>query len=149
MKNKNNTPSSDKKASAKSPKPRATQQYIMLMIPAEYQGGKNAAQEFVPDPKKMEEMGRFNEELGKAVKIVSVNGLHPLATGARVAFGNGKPTVTDGPDIEVKEVLGGYWMVEANSKEELVKWAQRCPADPGDVIEIRQVWNEADIETEK
>ena len=116
---------------------------MMLMIPAVYQGGKNVAQEFVPDPKKMEEMGKFNKELGKAVKIISVDGLQPLATGARVAFGKGKPTVTDGPFIEAKEVLGGYWIVEANSKEELVKWAQRCPAEPDDVIEIRQIWDEA------
>jgi hypothetical protein len=54
----------------------------------------------------------------------------------RRAFGNGKATVTDGPFIETKEVLGGYSMVEASSKEELVKWAQRCPVDEGDVIEI-------------
>lgn len=146
MKNKSNTPNSDKKTSAKSPKPSAPQQFMMLMIPVEYQGGKKAAQEFVPDQKKMEEMGKFNEALGKAVKIVSVNGLHPLATGARVAFGQGKgkPIVTDGPNIEAKEVLGGYWIIEAGSKEDIVQWAQRCPADPGDVIEIRQIWDEAD-----
>ena len=79
--------------------------------------------------------------MGKAVKIISLNGLHPLSTGARVTFRKGKPTVTDGPFIEAKEVLGGYWMVEANSKEELVKWAQRCPADQGDMIEIRQIFD--------
>src|SRR5438045_3073805 len=101
----------------------------MLMIPAVYQGDKRAKPGFVPDPKKIEEMSKFNEELGKAVKIISLNGLHPLAAGARVAFGNGKLVVTDGPFIEAKEVLGGYWMVEADSKDELVKWAQRCPAD--------------------
>jgi hypothetical protein len=114
--------------------------FMMLMIPAVYQGGKKLEPGFVPDPKKVEEMGRYNDELGKAVKILSLNGLHPVTTGARVSFGKGKPTVTDGPFIETKEVLGGYWMVEAASKEELVKWAQRCPADPGDVIEIRQIF---------
>ncbi len=123
--------------------------FMMLMIPAVYQGGKKVDSGFVPDPKKMEEMGKFNKELGKAVNIISLNGLHPLTTGARVAFGNGVPTVTDGPFIEVKEVLGGFWMVEANSKEEVVKWAQRCPADPGDVIEIRQIFDAADFEIKK
>ena len=123
--------------------------FMMLMIPAVYQGGKKVDPGFAPDPKKMEEMGKFNEELGKAVKIISLNGLHPLATGARVAFGKGKPIVTDGPFIEAKEVLGGYWMVEANSKEELVKWAQRCPADPDDVIEIRQIFDAADFAIKK
>jgi hypothetical protein len=42
-------------------------------------------------------------------------------------------------------VLGGYWLVEANSKEELVKWAERCPAEEGDVIEIRQVFDLTDL----
>lgn len=124
-------------------------QFMMLMIPAVYRGGKNVDAGFVPDPKKMKEMSKFNEELGKAVEIISLNGLHPLTTGARVAFGNGKPTVTDGTSIEAKEVLGGYWLVEANSKEELVQWAQRCPADPGDVIEIRQIWDAADSANKK
>ena len=118
--------------------------FMMLMIPAVYQGGKPAPG-FTPDPKAMEAMGRFNEELGKAFKIESLNGLHPLTMGARVSFEKGKPHVTDGPFIETKEVLGGYWLVEAPSKEEVVKWAQRCPAEEGDTIEIRQVFGPEDF----
>ena len=123
-------------------------QFMMLMIPNVYRGNKAEAG-FVPDLDKVEEMTRFNEELGKAVTILSPNGLHPLKAGARVSFGKGKPTVTDGPFIETKEVLGGYWLVEANSKEELVKWVLRCPAEEGDVIEIRQVFSEADFAIKK
>ena len=123
-------------------------QFMMLMIPNAYRDNKMEAG-FVPDLEKMEPMGRFNEELGKAVKILSVNGLHPLGAGARVSFGKGKPTVTDGPFIETREVLGGYWMVEANSKEELVKWAQQCPAEEGDVIEIRQIFDLTDFANKK
>ena len=122
--------------------------FMMLMIPAVYRGNKKL-DSFVPDPKKMEAMGRFNDEMAKSVKILSLNGLHPLTAGARVSFGKGKPTVTDGPSIEAKEVLGGYWMVEANSKEELVKWAQRCPAEEGDTIEIRQIFEVADFAIKK
>ena len=118
--------------------------FMMLMIPAVYQGGK-AAPGFTPDPKKVEEMDRFNEALGKAFKIESLNGLHPLAKGARVSFTKGKPSVTDGPFIETKEVLGGYWLLEAPSKQEVVKWAQRCPAEDGDTIEIRQVFGPEDF----
>jgi hypothetical protein len=124
-------------------------QFMMLMIPNVYRGNAMLDAGFVPDPKKVEEMARFNEELGKSVAILSLNGLHPLNTGARVSFGKGKPTVTDGPFIEAKEVLGGYWIVEANSKEELVKWALQCPADDGDVIEIRQIFDEADFAIKK
>jgi hypothetical protein len=122
--------------------------FMMLMIPTIYRGNKKLDAGFVPDPKKMEEMGRFNEEMGRVLKIESLNGLHPLNTGARVAFGKGKPTVTDGPFVEVKEVLGGYWIIEADSKDDVVKWAQRCPADEGDVIEIRQIFEAADFAIE-
>ena len=59
---------------------------------------------------------------------------------ARVSFAEGKPSVTDGPFIEAKEVLGGYWLLEAPSKEEVVKWARHCPAEKGDTIEIRQIF---------
>ena len=113
-------------------------QFMMLMIPAAYRGGKAGAG-FKPDPKQVEEMGRFNEQLGKALKIESINGLQPLVKGARVSFAKGKPSVTDGQSIEAKEVLGGYWLLDAPSKEEVVKWAQRCPAEEGDTIEIRQI----------
>ena len=124
-------------------------QFMILMIPVVYQGGKKVDPGFVPDPKKVEQMMRFNEELGQTFKILSLNGLHPVNTGARVTFGKGKTTVTDGPYIETKEVLGGYWMVEAPSKEEVVKWAKRCPAEPGDTIEIRQIFEAADFAIKK
>lgn len=120
-------------------------QFMMLMIPNVYRGNKKPDAGFKPERKDMEAMGRFNEEMGKAVKILSLNGLHPLYAGARVSFGQWKPTVTDGPFVETKEVLGGYWLVEADSKEELVKWALRCPASEGDVIEIRQIFGAEDF----
>ena len=124
-------------------------QFMMLMIPAVYQGGKKVDPGFVPDAKKVEEMMRFNEELGKSCKILSLNGLHPVNTGARVSFSKGKTSVTDGPFIETKEVLGGYWLIEAPSKAEVVKWMQHCPAEEGDVIEIRQVFDAADFAIKK
>ena len=124
-------------------------QFMMLMIPAVYQGGRKVDPGFVPDPKKVKQMMQFNEELGRVFKILSLNGLHPVSTGARVSFSKGKTTVTDGPFIETKEVLGGYWLIEAPSKAEVVKWTQRCPAEDGDVIEIRQVFDEADFAIKK
>jgi len=51
--------------------------------------------------------------------------------------------------VETKEVLGGYWMVEADSKEQLVRLMQKCPAEDGDVIEIRQIFSPADFATTK
>ena len=122
--------------------------FMMLMIPAVYQGGKKVEPGFVPDPKKIEEMGRFNDEMGKALRIESLNGLHPQATGVRVSFGQGKPIVTDGPYIETKEVLGGYWMIQVKSKAEAIEWAKRAPMLDGDTIEVRQVQELSDFPPE-
>ena len=67
-------------------------------------------------------------------------------TARRVAFSGGTATVTDGPFTESKELIGGYWLVQAKSKEEAVQWASRCPAEDGDVIEVRQVYELSDFE---
>jgi len=66
---------------------------------------------------------------------------------ARVSFAGGTQTVTDGPFTEAKEMIGGYWLIQARSKEEAVEWATRCPAGDGDVIEVRQVYELADYAT--
>jgi len=123
--------------------------FMMLMIPAVYQGGKKAQAGFIPDPEKVAQMTQFNEQMGKALKILDLNGLHPQVTGARVAFSQGRASVTDGPFIESKEVLGGYWLVEADSKQQVVDWTQKCPAEDGDVIEIRQIFGPEDFEPAK
>ncbi|CAG9932166.1 YciI family protein [Candidatus Nitrotoga arctica] len=59
--------------------------------------------------------------------------------GIRVTFSGGKPKITDGLFPEVKEVLGGYWMIQVRSKEEAVKWASPCPASDNEIIAVRQV----------
>jgi hypothetical protein len=45
-------------------------------------------------------------------------------------------------------VLGGYWMIEVNSKQEAIDWAMRCPASENDIIELRQVQEMADFSAE-
>ena len=122
--------------------------FMMLMIPAAYRDNKKL-DHFRPDPKQLKEMGRFNDKMRIELKVESVNGLLPLSKGARVTFSKGKNTVTDGPSIEAKEVLGGYWIVEAASKEELIEWARRCPAEEGDTLEIRQIASDEDLAPEK
>jgi hypothetical protein len=109
---------------------------MMLMIPKGYE---KAAADTMPDPKLVEKMMKFNESLQKAGVLLSLDGLHPPAAGARVSFAGGKPKVTDGPFAEAKELLGGYWMLQVKSQADAVEWARRCPAQDGDIIEIRQV----------
>ena len=124
--------------------------FLVFMIPAVYQpkNGQNTDPNFTPDAEMMEKMGKFNEELKKAGALLSLDGLHPLTTGARLAFSGGKPTVTDGPSVEAKEVVGGYWLLEAKSKQQVVDWMKRCPAQDGDVLEIRQVYEMSDFPAE-
>jgi hypothetical protein len=118
---------------------------MILMIPNVYRGNKKIDPNFVPPADKVAQMGQFNDELIKAGALTSGEGLHPLTKGARLSFAGGKATVTDGPFVEAKEVLGGYWMIKAKSKEEAVNWMKRCPADDGDIIEIRQIFEAEDF----
>jgi hypothetical protein len=116
--------------------------FVMFMIPAVYQGeqGKKVGADFAPPADGVERMMKYNEELAKAGVLVALDGLHPPSTGARISFRGGKPTVTDGPFTESKEVVGGYWMINVKSKQEAIEWARRVPADEGDIIEVRQVF---------
>lgn len=110
--------------------------FMMLMIPKGYE---NAAPGTMPDAKAVEAMMKYNEELQKAGVLITLDGLHPPSMGARVSFSKGKPTVTDGPFAETREVLGGYWMIRVNSRAEAIEWAKRCPAGDNEIIEVRQV----------
>src|SRR5260370_193878 len=110
--------------------------FMMLMIPKGYEKAKPGA---MPDAKAVEAMMKYNESLQKAGILLALDGLHPPSMGMRVSFSGGKPKVTDGPFIEAKEVVGGYWMIQVKSKEEAIEWASRCPASDNEVIEIRQV----------
>ncbi|HEV2972432.1 MAG TPA: YciI family protein [Pirellulales bacterium] len=115
---------------------------MMLMIPKGYE---KAAPGTMPDAKAVAAMMKYNESLQKAGVLLALDGLQPPSMGARVSFAGGKPKVTDGPFIEAKEVLGGYWMIQAKSKEEAIEWACRCPGSENEVIEIRRVHEMADF----
>src|SRR5579872_3101255 len=116
--------------------------FMMLMIPKGYE---QAAPGTMPEPKAVAAMMKYNEELQKAGVLVGLDGLHPPSMGARVSFAGGKPHVTDGPFTESKEVIGGYWMIKVNSRDEAIAWASRCPASDNEVIEVRQVQEMADF----
>jgi hypothetical protein len=118
--------------------------FMMIMIPDAYR--KPVPPDFVPPAEAVEKMGRFNEELQKAGVLLALDGLHPPEKAARVSFdATGKPTVTDGPFAEAKEAVGGYWMLQVKSREEAIEWARRCPAEAGDVIELRKVFEPEDF----
>ena len=110
--------------------------FMLLMIPKGYE---SAAPGVMPEAAAVEAMMEYNRKLQDSGILISCEGLHPPAMGARVSFSGGKPLVTDGPFAETKEVLGGYWMIKVNSKAEAIQWASLCPAADNEVIEVRQI----------
>ncbi len=109
---------------------------------------KNSEAGVMPTENELREMGQFNEELVKAGVMLAGEGLHPSSKGARVQFSGDKRTVVDGPFAETKELVAGFWLLQARSKEEVVEWIKRCPNPmPGEIgeIEIRQVFEAEDF----
>ncbi|HJU75120.1 MAG TPA: YciI family protein [Gemmatimonadaceae bacterium] len=120
---------------------------FMLMIKADAQSEAGV----LPTEQEFAEMGRYNSELIKAGAMLDGAGLHPSSKGAKVKFRGGKPTVVDGPFSEAKELIAGFWIIQAKSKEEAIEWAKRVPFTPtakfsGDgEIEVRQVYESEDF----
>ena len=110
--------------------------FMMLMIPGGYESARPGA---MPTAKQVASMMAYNTELKKAGVLLALDGLHPPSMGARVSFEQGKPKVTDGPFSEVKEVVGGYWMIQVKSRDEAIEWAKRIPGSANEVVELRQV----------
>ena len=102
----------------------------------------------MPVREKMEEMGKFNDELIKAGIMLVGEGLKPSSAGVRVHFSGKDRAVTDGPFAETKELVAGYWIWEVESMAEAIAWAKRCPnpmTEDSD-IEIRPIFSLDDIE---
>jgi len=105
----------------------------------------------LPTHHDLEVMGKYNEELVKAGALLDAGGLQPSSKGAKVTFQNAKPQVTDGPFVETKELIAGYWMIQVNSKEEAIEWAKRAPFDHlpssgrAPEIELRQMFEITDF----
>ena len=86
-------------------------------------------------------------EESEAGVMLAGEGLQPSSKGARVHFSGEKRTVTDGPFTESKELIAGFWLIQAKSKEEAIEWVKRGP-NPHSVdsaIEIRQVFEAEDF----
>lgn len=90
-------------------------------------------------------MGKFNEELVKAGVVVAMDGLQPSSKGKRVKFSGQERTVTDGPFTETKELVAGFWLWQVRSMDEAVQWLKRAPFDGDTEVELRPVYEVADI----
>jgi hypothetical protein len=102
----------------------------------------------MPSEELLTEMGKFNEELANAGVLLAAEGLHPSSKGVRVKFAGGEKTVIDGPFVETKELVAGYWLWQVKSLEEAIGWLKRAPFGGGAEIEIRQVFEAEDFGAE-
>jgi hypothetical protein len=114
---------------------------VMVKASKDSEAGK------MPSEELLGAMAKFNEELVKAGVMLDGNGLHPSSKGARVRFAGNKRSVVDGPFAETKELVAGYWIIQAKNLAEAVEWMKRCPnphEDDGE-IEIRQLFELEDF----
>ena len=97
-----------------------------------------------PTLERVQAMNAYNEQLTRAGVLLALDGLHPPAAATRLSFsGRERPTVTDGPFTEAKELVGGYWIIQARSQDEAIEWASRAPVGDG-TIEVRQIAEDFD-----
>jgi hypothetical protein len=106
---------------------------------------KDSEAGILPSTENLTAMGKYNEELVKAGVMLAGEGLHASSKGKRVKFSGGKPTVTDGPFTETKELIAGFWLWQVRSMEEAVEWLKRSPFGGGTEIEIRPVFEAEDF----
>jgi hypothetical protein len=104
----------------------------------------------MPEDQMISAMMKYNEELVKAGVLLAGEGLHPTSNAVRISYPNpgGKPTVTDGPFTETKELIAGFWMIQVRSREEALEWAMRAPDPHGHgegQIELRQVFEAPEL----
>ena len=100
-----------------------------------------------PEEKVIMETMRFNEEMMKAGVLLDAGGLWPSSQGKRIRVEGTTRQITDGPFTETKELIGGYWMVQAKSFDEVMEWMKRCPTlhEDGGELEIRRLIDVGDF----
>ena len=108
---------------------------------------KNSEAGVHPEQKVIVEMMRFNEEMVKAGVLLDAGGLYPSSQGKRIRVAGQSQQITDGPFAETKELIGGYFMMQAESFDEVIEWMKRCPAlhEDGAELEIRRLVDVGDF----
>lgn len=99
----------------------------------------------MPTAGEMERMGAFNQTLVRDGVFLDAGGLQPTSKSVRITYAHGKPRTIDGPFAETKELVSGFWILEARSREELVERLSHAPFERGEEIEIRQLFQPEDF----
>jgi hypothetical protein len=105
----------------------------------------------MPEEQLFQEMAAYHEALAKAGMLIDGSGLQPTRKGWRVKYSGAKRTVVDGPFTETKELVAGYTLIQAKSREEAMEWTKRFPNPRGQgkecEIEVRQLFELEDFGT--
>jgi hypothetical protein len=99
----------------------------------------------LPTEEMLRKMGEYNEALVDAGVMLAGEGLHPTSRGIRVRFDGPDRTVTDGPFLETKELIAGFWIWQVESMDEAVTWLKKAPFDGGAELEIRRIFEDDDF----
>lgn len=82
----------------------------------------------------------YNEALKQSGTLVASGRLRPTSSTSSVRIVDGKTQVLDGPFVETKEQLGGYFLIEVPDLDAAISWAARCPGASHGTIEVRPIW---------
>lgn len=107
-------------------------------------GDERSEAGILPTEQELADMAKYNEELAKAGVMLAGDGLQATSKGAKVRYSGKKRKVIDGPFTEAKEVIAGFWIIQAKSKDEAIEWAKRVPFEDGEV-EVRQLFELEDF----
>lgn len=113
-------------------------QYILMLYSEEARWPKLTKAE---QEQAMGAYGAYTEALTKAGVLKGVNRLQPTSTATTVRVANGKSQVLDGPYVESKEQLGGYFVIDVADLDTAISWAARCPGANHGVVEVRPIWD--------
>lgn len=88
----------------------------------------------------------LNEEMNAAGVIRFVGGMRPVKSAKSVRVREGRPIVSDGPYLETKEHIGGFWVLEVATEEEAVEWGRKAAIACRAPVEVRGFWSEAEAQ---
>jgi hypothetical protein len=103
----------------------------------------------MPEEELIAKMGKYHEELAQAGMLLDASGLQASSKGWRIKYSGDKTTVVDGPFAETKELVAGYTLIQARSRDEALEWTRRFPNPAVDgksgEIEVRQLFELEDF----
>ena len=107
----------------------------------------------MPEEKLIAAMAAYHEQLAKAGVLLDASGLKASSAGWRIRYSGNKRTIIDGPFTESKELIAGYTLIQAKSREEALEWSRRYPNPAGEgndaEIEVRQLFELDDFAPSK